>query len=230
MILRLIVAAGLGLLVSLLVFQFMMGLIVNNQSDVEENQTITQLQMVEPPPEPDELEPEPEQVPDEVAEEPEMDAMEVTAPAPVEAPEMEAPEMDLSSLSGLSLPEGSSAASTWKAPLSLGEDGFGKKGEGYVEVIPLSTRRPNIPEVAWKKKIDGWVLVAFTVMPSGKTKNVRILDSFPRGIFEEKSIQAVEDWIYDSSDIKRVKGEVVLTQKIELFWENYPQNNNHLDD
>ena len=72
------------------------------------------------------------------------------------------------------------------------------------------------------------MLVAFTLTPEGRTKNVRILDSYPRGIFEEKTIKAVEDWLYDMRDV-RVKGEIILTQRIELKWKDYPNNNLRLD-
>jgi protein TonB len=107
--------------------------------------------------------------------------------------------------------------------------GGGADAQGFIEVIPFNTRRPNVPEVAWQNKINGWVLVAFSVTPQGKTRNVRVLDANPRGVFEEKVIAAVEDWNYRVSFSSEARGDVILTQKIEVLWENFPQNLPNVD-
>ena len=39
--------------------------------------------------------------------------------------------------------------------------GGGEDAQGYIEVIPFDTRKPNVPDVAWENKISGWVLVEF---------------------------------------------------------------------
>jgi outer membrane biosynthesis protein TonB len=57
---------------------------------------------------------------------------------------------------------------------------------------------------------------------------VRVLDSQPKGVFDENVIAAVSDWIYDSADIQGRKVKVQLTQRIELFWKDYPNNNTQL--
>jgi protein TonB len=122
----------------------------------------------------------------------------------------------------------------WSAPLSAAaiatSPGGGRDGRGYIEVIPFNTRQPNVPDVAWQNKISGWVLVAFNVTPDGKTRNIRVLDARPRGVFEEKVIAAVEDWTYRINfSGKAAAGNIVLTQKIEVLWENYPQNMPNVD-
>ncbi|AQA19148.1 hypothetical protein BST95_13755 [Halioglobus japonicus] len=98
-----------------------------------------------------------------------------------------------------------------------------------MEVVPYNTRKPNVPEVAWENKISGWVLVAFTVTPEGATRNVRILDARPRGVFEEKVIAAVEDWRYTLSFKGKQRSNLVLTQRVEVHWEDYPQNLPNVD-
>jgi len=95
--------------------------------------------------------------------------------------------------------------------------------------VPFNTRRPNVPEVAWQNKINGWVLVAFSVTPDGKTRNIRVLDARPRGVFEEKVVAAVNDWNYRVSFSGKVTQDIVLTQKVEVQWQNFPQNLPNVD-
>ncbi len=103
-----------------------------------------------------------------------------------------------------------------------------KGAEGYREIVPFGTRQPNIPESAWRNKTDGWVLVTFTVNMRGKVENVRVLDSQPAGLFDANVVAAVSDWIYDPEDLKARKAKVQLTQRIELRWKDYPNNNQQL--
>ena len=95
-------------------------------------------------------------------------------------------------------------------------------------VAPVSPAAP-VPEVAWQNKIDGWVLVAFSVTSQGRTRDVRVLDASPRGVFEEKVMAAVEDWTYRISASDDIKGDIILTQKVEVRWQNYPQNLPNVD-
>ena len=105
----------------------------------------------------------------------------------------------------------------------------GRDAQGFIEVVPYDTRRPNVPEVAWQNKIDGWVLVAFSVTRDGRTRDVRVLDASPRGVFEEKVMAAVADWKYNVSFSGDLQGDVILTQKVEVQWQNYPQNLPNVD-
>lgn len=122
---------------------------------------------------------------------------------------------------------------TWTPP---GDDNLAKKiaeaeakgKAGFREILPRATRQPNIPEYAWKNKVDGWVLVAFTVNSFGNVENVRVLDANPKGVFEENVIASVKHWVYSPADIGGKKVKVQLTQKIELFWKDYPNNNKQL--
>ena len=58
---------------------------------------------------------------------------------------------------------------------------------------------------------------------------MRVLDAKPRGVFEEKVIAAVEDWTYRVNFHGKATGNVVLTQKVEVLWEKYPQNIPNVD-
>ncbi|AUM13956.1 energy transducer TonB [Ketobacter alkanivorans] len=226
MILRLFVSGLLAVLVSVLLFIFMIRLLSGETIQQNIDQAVTRMQFVEPPP--DEAEPQttPEQA---VASEPsfaEESMMPVaTLPQTVAAPAPSALPQPKMSSNAFNVP---APKSSWSAPLSGDAFQAGEKGKGFVEVIPLATRRPNIPEVAWENKIDGWVLVAFTLKPDGRTANVRVLDARPGGVYEDNVIRAVQDWLYDMRSIKH-KGDIILTQKIELFWRDYPDNTPYLD-
>ncbi len=123
------------------------------------------------------------------------------------------------------------AGGNWSAPLSGGEAGLGggRDANGYIRVVPFDTRRPNVPEVAWQNKINGWVLVAFALDSDGRTRDVRVLDASPRGVFEEAVIGAVKDWRYSLSVKDRHGGNIILTQRVEILWENYPNNLPNVD-
>lgn len=120
----------------------------------------------------------------------------------------------------------------WTAPLSqsaIGELTVGSDAKGFQEISAYSTRTPNIPEVAWKNKINGWVLLAFKLNQDGSTRDIRVLDSSPKGIFEEKAIAALTDWRFSVNNLPSQLDDVVLTQKLELFWQDFPQNRDWLD-
>jgi TonB family protein len=197
-----------------------------------------------PPPKPQtkQSEPEPQH---KMVLEPEMSLLALSMPASTtldlpSAPVMDAPpsmdDIALNSGTGNRLSNGAGTGDlpkTWTPP---GDDKLAKKiaeadakgANGYREVLPNSTRQPNIPEYAWKNKIDGWVLVAFTVNTKGEVENVRVLDAQPRGVFEDNVIASVKNWIYDPADFNGKKVKAQLTQRIELFYKDYPRNNRQI--
>ncbi len=229
---RFLVALAGALLVTVLVFLFMRSLIEVGKEEgvrlvVHESVEILRREE-EPEQEPEEAQDSPDQPPEEPTME-SLDVAQVSPPAPLPSLDIEIPALDLA----MGDIEIQGVGERWSAPLGTGTvnvgTGTGQDSRGYVEVIPFNTRRPNVPEVAWQNKIDGWVLVAFTVTPAGRTQNVRVLDARPRGVFEEKVIAAVQDWQYHLYFSSRNKYSVTLTQKVEVEWKNYPQNLPNVD-
>ncbi len=110
----------------------------------------------------------------------------------------------------------------------LGEFGQDTR-EGVIEITPFATRRPNIPHIAWENKLNGWVLVVFNVAPNGQTRNIKVLDAHPKGIFEQEVVRALTHWHYDLSQFNTGGKDLVLTQKIQLDWQNYPNNMPYYD-
>lgn len=207
-----------ALLITLSIFAFMQQLINVDGAKIESVDVAAVVELYKPPPpEPPEEEPEPE--PEQSALEPSMEPVAAASPAPVQSPQLDLPAIDSASL-GLDIgPVGDG----WSAPVSgsSGLDGLGKDNSGYIEVVPYSTRQPRVPELAWKNKTSGWVLVVFNVGRNGTTKNIRVLDANPRGIFEDSVVEAVSQWRYSVAGIKNYRGDMVLTQRIDVNWKDY---------
>lgn len=227
-----LVPATLGaVLVTVAVFLFMQSLIEAGQQDEIPLSVFENVEILRPEPERDDTT-EPDQPQQEQAREQPLLAS-LAAPAPTSSPmepqpQAQAPVLDLA-VGDISI---GAVGDTWSAPLGQGAidiGGGGMDARGFVEVVPYNTRKPNVPEVAWQNKISGWVLVAFTITPDGRTRDVRVLDARPRGVFEEKVIAAVEDWQYSVSFRGRERSNLVLTQRVEVRWQDYPRNLPNVD-
>jgi periplasmic protein TonB len=79
------------------------------------------------------------------------------------------------------------------------------RGKGFSgkPLIPLSTARPQMPEWACKQNIKGWVEAVFTVLPTGRVQDVKIVDAQPRGVYEVAAIESISNWIYAETDSAR---------------------------
>lgn len=235
-------ALPLAVLVTGLLFWFIHSLIDFTPPEIELLQPLALVDSHEPAPEQEqeqeqEQAPEPEPLPEQLY-------TEASAPAPAlpdlplpAAPRLEAPAMQALDTSDLQLdvppgaldnlvtsggsggwaPSGASAAGL-KSRLEAARS---KQKKGFRDVIPVGSRQPDVPKEAWERKIDGWVVVAFVVGPNGRVRNVQVVDSSPRGVFEANVVDAVSDWVYDGN---REGKSFTLTQRIELFWRDYPHN------
>lgn len=222
-----------ALLITAAVFLLMQKLIRSQQDNVEPLEVMKPIEIFRQPP-PPEKKLEPEQLPEESEQlEPRMEPLALSPPTALPKPRLEVPALDLA----VGEIEIEAIGAEFSAPLSGGSsasgasilDGTGTDASGFVEVVPFTTRKPNVPELAWRNKVSGWVLVAFNVTPQGHARNVRVLDANPRGIFEEKVIKAVEDWRYSVSYKGSAPQNLVMTQKVEVNWKDYPLNIDYLD-
>jgi TonB family protein len=55
---------------------------------------------------------------------------------------------------------------------------------------------PEYPQDALSRQISGSVLLAFTVDPSGATRDITVVESTPRGVFDRAAISAARHWRY----------------------------------
>jgi protein TonB len=196
-----------AIVVALALFLLMYWLIRPPQAPDDLQRLLPEVEVVQPqPPEqqqqqdlasPDSAPPPPPAAPPSLAR-PDLPTVQIpTVAAPLDAGPITVP-ANLGA-SGLNL--GSSGAFGGFAGSGKGQGGGGYgSGQGFkgVPLVPLSTARPQMPEWACKKGIRGWVEVVFTVLPTGKVTNVRLIDADPRGVFEAAAIESVANWIYAS--------------------------------
>ncbi|MEW6166308.1 MAG: energy transducer TonB [Pseudomonadota bacterium] len=195
-----------ALLVALALFILMQWLIRPPQAPDDLRRVLPEVEVVRPQPEqpepdlasPDSAPPPPPAAPPSLAR-PDLPALKVPAmtAVPLDAGPVALP----TQLSGGGLKLGSSGAFGGFAGRGGGGGGTGYgTGQGFKgeTLIPLSTARPQMPEWACKQGIHGWVEVLFTVLPTGKVTNVRLIDADPRGVFEAAAIESVAQWIYAS--------------------------------
>ena len=50
------------------------------------------------------------------------------------------------------------------------------------------------PEQARQQKVEGWVRVAYDVTVDGSVANARVVESDPKGVFDEAALTAVRTW------------------------------------
>lgn len=86
----------------------------------------------------------------------------------------------------------SSALSSFKSNAAGGL--FSGLGSIDSDVTPLVQIEPRYPAQALARKIEGYVLIEFSIDASGEVVGVSVLDSQPKGVFEREAIKAA--WRY----------------------------------
>ena len=64
------------------------------------------------------------------------------------------------------------------------------------DVLPIIKVPPQYPRSAIQKCIEGWVLLEFTITPSGAVINPVVLDAEPLDIFNRSASSAIAKWKY----------------------------------
>jgi protein TonB len=65
------------------------------------------------------------------------------------------------------------------------------------DIIPLVRINPDYPRRAQERGIEGWVQFEFTITTSGTVKDVKVIDSEPKGLFEDAATKAILRWKYN---------------------------------
>jgi TonB family protein len=55
----------------------------------------------------------------------------------------------------------------------------------------------SYPESARKRRIEGWVELAFTIQPNGSVEAVEVQNASPSDVFDDAAIRAVRQWRYE---------------------------------
>jgi protein TonB len=64
------------------------------------------------------------------------------------------------------------------------------------EATPILRVPPIYPPRALERGIEGWVLVEFTISPTGAVKDPVIVDSEPSSIFHRAALRSIRKWKY----------------------------------
>ena len=62
--------------------------------------------------------------------------------------------------------------------------------------VPQVRIEPEYPPQAKDRGIEGWAIVSFTVTREGRVKDVVVLDSQPKGMWDRSTLRAVANWRY----------------------------------
>jgi protein TonB len=81
------------------------------------------------------------------------------------------------------------------------------------ETVPLVRIQPMYPRRAAQKRIEGWVLLEFTISTKGAVKDARVIKAKPRNIFDRAALQAISKWKYKP---KIVEGVAVETRGVQV--------------
>lgn len=73
---------------------------------------------------------------------------------------------------------------------------------------PRFTTPVEYPRRALAKEIEGYVVLSLLINKEGKVEKVKVIESDPAGVFEDKAVQTVTNWVFEPA---RYKGEVVKT-------------------
>lgn len=79
--------------------------------------------------------------------------------------------------------------------------------------VPLVRIQPMYPRDAAQRRIEGWVLLEFTISTTGSVKRARVIKSQPRRVFDKSALRAIRKWKYKP---KIVNGKAVETKGVQV--------------
>lgn len=117
--------------------------------------------------------------------------------------ELEAlPEPDID----IDLPEmgGLGEFKTWNSKVDTGDLNFVATDRSPMHKLRA---KPRYPKAAKRAKIEGTVYLEFDINIRGATENIKVLESQPKGVFDQAAISAVKKWRYQPkvNDGKKVR-------------------------
>lgn len=138
-----------------------------------------------------------------------------------QAPRAPVPQLS-SSISGVSLgiPEIDADAILGSANDALGAESVENlvMNEETVDVIPQPVHRtaPEYPPRARAKGITGHVTLRVLIGKSGSVEKVKVVDSFPEGVFDEAAASAVRSWQFQPALYRGEKVKVWAKQVVRF--------------
>lgn len=85
------------------------------------------------------------------------------------------------------------------------------------DIMPLVRINPDYPPRAQNRGVEGWVLLQFTITAAGTVRDPKVINSSPKGYFEESALKAISRWRYNPKVQEGVAVERVGVQIKLLF-------------
>jgi protein TonB len=115
-----------------------------------------------------------------------------------EKPEAPPPPPDISmSKASLDPGEGLGAIVPTVDPTDALAGGISAGGGSDRDVVPLVRIDPEYPINARQRRIEGWVVLEFTISAAGGVKDPVVVSAHPARIFNRSALQAVRKWKYN---------------------------------
>ena len=83
-------------------------------------------------------------------------------------------------------------------------------------LIPLVRIPPVYPLSAKRMGIEGWVRVRFIVDEKGNVRDIKIIKSHPKGVFEDATIRAVSKWKFTPGTVEGVPVKTLVETTIKF--------------
>jgi protein TonB len=74
------------------------------------------------------------------------------------------------------------------------------------DVLPLVRIAPDYPARAAARGIEGWVIVQFTITPTGSVRDPVVVEAMPKNVFDDAALKAIARWRYNP----KVEGGVAV--------------------
>ena len=74
------------------------------------------------------------------------------------------------------------------------------------DVLPLVRIAPEYPARAAARGIEGWVIVQFTITPTGSVRDPMVVEAMPNNVFDDAALKAIARWRYNP----KVEGGVAV--------------------
>lgn len=176
-------ATLLGLGATLALFWLMAWMTAGGNLELPETRATRLVEFVRLKPHPKPPPPTRRQPPKPPAKEPPPPKPVLTTPRPVAtvSPNIEIPALDIPLSQRL---RGSLLAGIGAAPATAPSS----------QVIPLVRIPPRYPMRARMRRIEGWVKLEFTITPQGTVKDIRVVEAYPKGVFERAAVEAIARW------------------------------------
>ncbi|RTZ16773.1 energy transducer TonB [Vibrio aquaticus] len=88
---------------------------------------------------------------------------------------------------------------------------------GSQQAMPLYRVEPRYPAKALKRGAEGYVVMKFTIGPTGKPTDIEVLEAKPKRMFEREAVRALKKWKYQPQVVDgKAMAQLGQTVKLEF--------------